>query len=227
VPSSSSSLSSLSSTQQQQQQVTPEGMITTVVYASRRDKANLPDERARIEGRGGKIHLNAKGFDPRVMVQSQVANETIGLAMSRCLGDWEWKAVGVIAEPIIDVLDLSTVRRHRHRRQQLLEEEEEEDTHTVFLIAASDGFFDLRAKEFYANQLAGSFLVDHDDADRKYLTDPQRKQGIRLGNGNGHLGITTKAEFRPLFRLYDIIQRITPKVQTGYRDDITAILSRL
>jgi len=218
VPSSSSSLSS---TKQQQQQFTPEGMITKVVYSSRRDKANLLDEIARIEGMGGNIHLNANGFDPRVIVHSKVANDTIGLAMSRCIGDWEWKAVGVIAEPIIDVIDLSKLRQH----QQPLEEEE--DKQIIFLIAASDGFFDIRSKEFYANQLAGSFLVDNDnDADRKYITDPQRKQGISLGNGNSNFGIT-KAEFRPLFRLYDIIQRITPKVQTGYRDDITAIISRL
>jgi len=216
VPSSLSS-----STEQQQQKFTPEGMIAKVVYSSRRDKANLPDERARIEGLGGNVHLNANGFDPRVIVHSEIANDTIGLAMSRCIGDWEWKAVGVIAEPIIDVIDLSKLRQHQRQQPS------EEGKKIIFLIAASDGFFDIRPKEFYANQIAGSFLVDNDnDADRKYINDPQRKQGVSLGNGNGNFGIT-KAEFRPLFRLYDIIQRITPKVQTGYRDDITAIISRL
>ncbi|OEU22838.1 protein serine/threonine phosphatase 2C, partial [Fragilariopsis cylindrus CCMP1102] len=88
------------------QQRTPEGMITKVEYSTRRDKANLPDERARIEGLGGKIHVNANGFDPRVIIYSEAAKDTIGLAMSRSLGDWEWKSVGVFAEPIVDIIDL-------------------------------------------------------------------------------------------------------------------------
>jgi serine/threonine protein phosphatase PrpC len=209
-----SSSSQLPSSINQQQQRTPEGMITKVEYSTRRDKANLSDERARIEGLGGKIHVNANGFDPRVIIHSEAAKDTIGLAMSRSLGDWEWKSVGVIAEPIVDVVDLSKLQSEKNKENESLS-----DQHFFFLIAASDGFFDIRQKEFYANQIAGSFLVGNDDM--KYINDKQRKEGVSLG------GLGIKGQFRPLFRLYDIIQRITPKVQKGYRDDITAIIVKI
>ena len=78
-----------------------------VEYRTRRDKANLPEEKERILKMGGKIHLNANGFDPRVIVHSNAAKETIGLAMSRSIGDWDFKKFGVISEPIIDVIDLA------------------------------------------------------------------------------------------------------------------------
>ncbi|MGK3742237.1 MAG: serine/threonine protein phosphatase PrpC [Bacillariaceae sp.] len=212
MPSSSSQLSSSINKQQQR---TPEGMITKVEYSTRRDKANLPDERARIEGLGGKIHVNDNGFDPRVIIHSEAAKDTIGLAMSRSLGDWEWKSVGVIAEPIVDVIDLSKLQSEKNEENESLLS----DQKIYFLIAASDGFFDIRQKEFYANQIAGSFLVGNDDM--KYIHDNQRKQGVSLG------GLGIKGQFRPLFRLYDIFQRITPKVQKGYRDDITAIIVKI
>lgn len=212
MPSSSSS--QLSSSINQQQQRTPEGMITKVEYSTRRDKANLPDERARIEGLGGKIHVNANGFDPRVIIYSEAAKDTIGLAMSRSLGDWEWKSVGVFAEPIVDIIDLTKLQSENNKENESLS-----DKKIFFLIAASDGFFDIRQKEFYANQIAGSFLVGNDDM--KYINDKQRKEGVSLG------GLGIKGQFRPLFRLYDIIQRITPKVQKGYRDDVTAIIVKI
>eukprot|EP00531_Pseudo-nitzschia_arenysensis_P001710 CAMPEP_0116145250 /NCGR_PEP_ID=MMETSP0329-20121206/16482_1 /TAXON_ID=697910 /ORGANISM="Pseudo-nitzschia arenysensis, Strain B593" /LENGTH=524 /DNA_ID=CAMNT_0003640821 /DNA_START=86 /DNA_END=1660 /DNA_ORIENTATION=+ len=163
-----------------------------VEYATRRDKANQPEERARIEKLGGKIHINDKGFDPRVILHSEVAQDTIGLAMSRSIGDWEWKAVGVIAEPTIDVIDLT----------KLLPLSDTDDK-TIFLLAASDGFWEERKKPFYAARLAASFGKDDDDERNR------------------------NASLRPLYHLYDMIQKITPKNQNGYRDDITVAIVNL
>jgi serine/threonine protein phosphatase PrpC len=168
-------------------------MVANVEYNTRRDKANQPAERERIEKLGGKIHINDRGFDPRVIVHSEVLNDTIALAMSRSIGDWEWKAVGVTAEPTIDLLDLS--RLPVSNRES-----------TTFLLAASDGFWDLRQKHFYATQLAESFRKGNQNARDE-------------NNGNAH--------FRPLYHIYDMMQRITPKAQTGYRDDITVTIASL
>ncbi len=159
-----------------------------VEYATRRDKANQPEERARIEKLGGKIHINAKGFDPRVVLHSEVAHDTIGLAMSRSIGDWEWKAVGVTAEPTIDVIDLTKAPLS-------------DDDKTIFLVAASDGFWEERKKPFYAARLAASFGKDDE----------------------GNLD----ASLRPLYHLYDMIQKITTQNRNGYRDDITVIIVNL
>lgn len=115
-----------------------------IPYLSRRDKANLPEERARIEKLGGKIHIpphNPNGS--RVIVYSAAAKppEAIGLAMSRSLGDWEWKAVGVTAEPVMDVIDL-----HQYPN--------------VFLLAASDGIWDMRCPEFFAQRFHDRLASD-------------------------------------------------------------------
>ena len=170
-------------------------LVTNVQYETRRDKANQPGERSRIEKLGGRIHVNKQGFDPRVIVYSKAAKETIGLAMSRSIGDWEWKEVGVTAEPTIDVIDLESLSG---------------PDKTVFLLAASDGLWERRKKHFYANQMAASFVKNSED-----------ERNLRGKDDD------SDARFRPLYYLFDIIQRITPKLQTGYRDDITATIVSL
>ena len=192
VATSASSNQKLTKEQQQKNPSPP----AKVVYETRRDKANQPAERERIEKLGGKVHINAQGFDPRVVIYSKVANEMVTLAMSRSIGDWEYKAVGVTAEPTIDLIDLSKTSFTIPSK-------------TVYLLAASDGFWDLRQKQFYANRMAASF----------WNSNESNQNPKRRNDANGR--------FLPLYHLYDMMQRITPKVQTGYRDDITAMIVNL
>jgi serine/threonine protein phosphatase PrpC len=117
---------------------------TEISYMSRKDKPNLPDERSRIEALGGKIHIPPKNPAlSRVVVFSKAASppESIGLAMSRSIGDQEWTAVGVTAEPLVDVMDVSNLTRS-------------------FVVAASDGLWDLRRPQFFAKQFGASLYAD-------------------------------------------------------------------
>ena len=127
----------------------------TVWYSTRLDKADLPDERARIERLGGHIHSPPPDkFQPsRVIVTSQHLHDTVGLAMSRSLGDVEWTAVGVTPEPIVDVIHLA----NNHSRP--------------YLIVASDGMWDCRARrpQFFAKQL-GNILFASQDNDAEKST---------------------------------------------------------
>jgi serine/threonine protein phosphatase PrpC len=148
----------------------------TVAYMTRRDKATIPEEYNRIVGLGGNVRNNNVTHDSRVIVYSVAARETIMLAMSRSLGDWEWKPVGVTAEPLVDIIDLK-------------------EYPNSFLIAASDGIWDRRRREFYAKQFSESFF----------------------GGDTIH----------PLLKVFDVFEKITPKEQTGYRDDMTAIVMKL
>ena len=117
-----------------------------ILYETRRDKPNLPDEKERIEGLGGRIHIPPQNANlSRVVVHSKTAGEDVALAMSRSLGDWEWKNIGVTAEPIVDVIDLANITAK-------LDEDE-----VLFVLAASDGLFDLRKDIFLAKQFARSF----------------------------------------------------------------------
>ncbi|CAJ1946328.1 unnamed protein product [Cylindrotheca closterium] len=79
-----------------------------VVYESREDKPELEEEKARITEAGGYVHITADDSDvPRAYAVHPDGTIGTGLAMSRCLGDWENQ--GVIAEPIIDILNITEV----------------------------------------------------------------------------------------------------------------------
>lgn len=80
----------------------------TVVYISREDKPSLPDEKARIEASGGQVYIPARGTSRVVYHDSQTGAPT-GLAMSRSIGDWEAGKMGVIPDPIVDVIDIQTL----------------------------------------------------------------------------------------------------------------------
>ena len=58
--------------------------------------------------------------------------------MSRSIGDWEFGAVGVIAESLISVIAVESL------------------TH-AFVLAASDGIWDTPKPLSFANQFANSF----------------------------------------------------------------------
>ncbi|KAG7366917.1 protein phosphatase 2C [Nitzschia inconspicua] len=77
-----------------------------IVYETREDKPDLPDEHARITAAGGHVNIpaNPEVDVPRAYHVDKDGRLLWGLAMSRSLGDWAVQ--GVIAEPIVDVLDV-------------------------------------------------------------------------------------------------------------------------
>eukprot|EP00521_Asterionellopsis_glacialis_P005763 CAMPEP_0195268586 /NCGR_PEP_ID=MMETSP0706-20130129/13271_1 /TAXON_ID=33640 /ORGANISM="Asterionellopsis glacialis, Strain CCMP134" /LENGTH=192 /DNA_ID=CAMNT_0040323551 /DNA_START=133 /DNA_END=711 /DNA_ORIENTATION=- len=144
---------------------------------TRLDKAHLPDEQSRIEELGGTIHIppqNPQGS--RVIVYSTADKAThgeqIGLAMSRSIGDWEWKAVGVIAEPLVDVIHLPPPSSSSWVLSPVEEDKDEDHNNTttlesssssvqheqLFILAASDGLWDTRPRPlFWAKQVSDYF----------------------------------------------------------------------
>jgi serine/threonine protein phosphatase PrpC len=79
-----------------------------LVYISREDKPDLPDERERVERTGGQVYIPMRGTS-RVVYHDPVTGAPTGLAMSRSIGDWEAGKMGVIPDPIIDVLDTNAI----------------------------------------------------------------------------------------------------------------------
>lgn len=158
--------------------VTVKGDETVEIpFMTKFHKAHLPEEQARIQSMGGNVKYPPdKPGQSRVWVYSSASRETIGLAMSRSIGDWEWGDVGVIAEPTVDVLDVAQFDN-------------------AFVLAASDGMWDARKPQFFATKFAESL-------------HKQRTQ-------------------HPLLTCHDVIERISPKNPTFYRDDITMIVMKL
>jgi serine/threonine protein phosphatase PrpC len=124
----------------------------TTLYTTRADKPHLREEQARILAAGGHVHIPPKNPNlSRVIVDSKEFNDTIGLAMSRSLGDYEWTVQGVTPEPLVDVIHIDDYKNITG-----------DPLTGIFLIVASDGLWDLRLKQWYTKQFAESYLKGHD-----------------------------------------------------------------
>jgi len=106
-----------------------------IIYESRPDKPNLPDEAARIEAsESGAVYnppnADITGESSRVVVTMPGSTSMQALAMSRSIGDGKaFQDAGVIPNPILDVVDLTPYT------QQV-------EDKIVFAVAASDGLLD-------------------------------------------------------------------------------------
>ncbi|KAL7467716.1 hypothetical protein ACHAXS_007951 [Conticribra weissflogii] len=94
--------------------------VTEIIFATREDvsvnnKPHLGEEQQRVEKMGGSVYLppgfltTGKGTT-RVMYRDPMSGGMSGLAMSRSIGDWEAGKVGVIPDPLVDILDLKRLK---------------------------------------------------------------------------------------------------------------------
>jgi serine/threonine protein phosphatase PrpC len=160
----------------------PSTNTSKVVYISREDKPSLPEEKARVEAMGGQVYIPMRGTS-RVVYQDPVSGAPTGLAMSRSIGDWEAGKRGVIADPIVDVLDLNHLVKAAlmgyHEKEQCFMVDEngevdeeacstaeleamlaEEDDVYVFAVSASDGLMDFLEASEISKILAPSLFLD-------------------------------------------------------------------
>lgn len=129
-----------------QQERTLQGRIA-IHNLNEKHKPHSPQEKSRIEASGGRIHIPEKHpMGSRVVTRSSVHNEDVGLAMSRSIGDWDFSAVGVIPDPVVEVIDLNDLVAQSQANAKL------------FAVVGSDGLFDSRKVEFVARHLALKFF---------------------------------------------------------------------
>lgn len=129
----------------------------TIVYENRQHKPHLEEERKRIESKGGSIMVppsllfsrpeSEDGDEATLKESSRVfipnPQGQLALAMSRSIGDFDGKVVGLIAEPDVDVFDI---------KQQPSPEVGDK----YFVVSASDGLYDVLRKESVVQYLATS-----------------------------------------------------------------------
>eukprot|EP00536_Pseudo-nitzschia_multiseries_P012249 jgi/Psemu1/298054/fgenesh1_pm.458_\ len=142
-----------------------------IVYQSREDKPDLPEERARIVAAGGYVHIppNGNGDVPRAYYIDENRRARYGLAMSRSLGDW--KVQGVTAEPIVDVLDLDEIVQKAlstyaktcsgtsddDEKSGYCDALDRSDVH-IFATSISDGMMDYLSPDDIGQALATAFF---------------------------------------------------------------------
>ena len=108
-------------------------------------KPDRPDERRRIEGRGGFVQESKVDSQGRLHPSRVVANsQDGGLAMSRSLGDTESHSAGVIPDPEVKQYPLTE--------------------HDQILVLASDGVWDVMSEE-ELGKLISTRLFDLNPAD--------------------------------------------------------------
>ena len=141
-----------------------------IVYVTREDKPDLPDEKARVEKMGGRVRL---GSVPRVMYVDPESGREWGLAMSRSIGDWDAGEVGVIPDPIVDSLSLEDLTNTNGEEGVCVEINEQKICSAtseepvpdgdieVFAVSATDGLLDYVSVEIIAEHVAkGLYATD-------------------------------------------------------------------
>lgn len=183
-----------------------------IVYKSREDKPDLPDERERIEKAGGRVQIprmNPDGDTSRVIYKDPKSKMDVGLAMSRSIGDWD--APGVTAEPIVDVLDLdelaATVVAGNHECDCDGAELECGASHVNFMVvSATDGLVDFVTPQAIVDKIGITFFGR-----------PSRQSGT--DSGHAHLAVEEL--------IYLAARGWHEDMHGTYRDDITVTAAKV
>jgi serine/threonine protein phosphatase PrpC len=120
------------------------GSAPTIVYQTRQDLPVLPEERERIERMGGAVSSS------RIMYRDEHGFLRPGIAISRSIGDHDM--IGVIAEPIVDILDI----------HQLFAGEQQQQQNHILCISATDGMTDCIPPMELAESFAAAFYGQKD-----------------------------------------------------------------
>jgi serine/threonine protein phosphatase PrpC len=153
-----------------------QSQTVSIVYISREDKPELPDERARVEQMGGQVYLPLRGTS-RVLYMDPETGTQSGLAMSRSIGDWEAGKLGVIPHPIVDVVNIPELVEEQLTSAgdhcmvitmdpmdtttispECLESSDIDDVY-VFAVSATDGLMDFATPELVAQTVATSLFA--------------------------------------------------------------------
>jgi len=124
-----------------------------ILYITREDKPDLPEERARVERMGGQVYIpppNHIGASSRVLFVDKNTDRMNGLAMSRSIGDWDAGKLGVIPDPTVAVLDMLELVGVSALGSDV----------EVFAVSATDGLLDFVEIEKIAKTVAHSLYVE-------------------------------------------------------------------
>ena len=146
-----------------------------LIYQSREDKPHLKEEKERIEQYGGIVTIPPKaqmesGYDTSRVVANQQT-----LAMSRSLGDWTFSNFGVIAKPIVDVIDLDDIITSSSSSSSVSLDSlnsistklscDDEEKIKIFAVSATDGLLDYVKPKDLGEVLSKALYEVNDDCD--------------------------------------------------------------
>jgi serine/threonine protein phosphatase PrpC len=189
-----------------------------IIYTTQPHKPDSPKERERIENAGGRVQDSPfEGASARLIIPilggDNGIDASVGLAMSRSLGDHDGENVGLTAEPDTDVLDLSQFDKNEE----------------YIVVAVTDGLVDfgrLSAEEVAlsmskAFSSSSSSSINNNNSNNN---KQQRKQKNKLRRSLS----TPTAEAAAAKLILKASQLwIRDPDDAGYRDDISIVAHKL
>lgn len=117
-----------------------------ILFITREDKPDLPDEKERVEKMGGMVYIppaSKPDASSRVVIYDYLSGTRSGLAMSRSIGDRDFGKVGVIPDPIVKVFDLNklVVENESCLNEESSKECSVDERH-IYAVSGTDGLFD-------------------------------------------------------------------------------------
>ncbi|KAL9181538.1 hypothetical protein ACHAXT_010343 [Thalassiosira profunda] len=208
---------------------------THIIFDTREDKPHLSTERDRVEHMGGTVYLpngfldHGKGTT-RVLYQDPTTGSTSGLAMSRSIGDWDAGEVGVIPDPLIDILDVNDIKA---RVLETLNEECKAGAEQVEIDPASGDAVQSSQCVEYTEQDIKIFAVSGTDGLFDYLPGQTVANHVAKGlyDTAGSGDAESKGKTHPLLVCEDLIYAAAQGWQEDkggrYRDDIAIAIADL
>ena len=128
----------------------PKTNSSDIVYITREDKPELPEERKRVEKMGGTVYIpppEKPHASSRVIYVDYKTGYRNGLAMSRSIGDRAFGKRGVIPDPLIHIIDLENAKINASKGECIIDESGDEkcfmdDGLKFYVVSGTDGLFD-------------------------------------------------------------------------------------
>ena len=136
--------------------------MAKVVYISREDKPDLPEERSRLESFGGEVVSAEKNKSAKVKFHGiRLGKASATLSMSRSIGDSQFTPLGIIPDPIVDAVDLKELLQKEKNAANDSGDNYVDDT-CIFAVCTSDGMMveSVEDAEIVASALAPSLFSD-------------------------------------------------------------------
>jgi serine/threonine protein phosphatase PrpC len=190
-----------------------------IIYTTQPHKPDSPKERERIENAGGHVQDSPfEGASARLIIPilggDNGIDSSVGLAMSRSLGDHDGENVGLTAEPDTDVLDLSQFDKNKE----------------YIVVAVTDGLVDfgrLSAEEV-ALSMSKAFSSSSSPSSLINNNNNNKQRGRKQKNNLRRSLLTPTAEAAAAKLILKASQLwIRDPDESGYRDDISIVAHKL
>ena len=176
-----------------------------IIYSTSPHKPDTPSERKRIEAAGGRVQdAPFEGASARLIIPVNKF-QIVGLAMSRSLGDHDGEKVGLIAEPVTDVLDLTQFDKNQE----------------YIVVAVTDGLVDfgkLSAEEVALSMAKA--LSSSQSTQKRIILNKEDQKNLRRSPASVS---STEAAAQLISRASQLWDR----EPGNYRDDISIIAHKL